>query len=288
MDRDKLVELRQKKNDQKRQEHREILESNESISKSIAKLSESINGMGNYDFNLLNEQLKSLKESSDFGKYIEQIDKSLKEYNEDATIELKNIVDKYGTIQNKALTNAVNLLKNKLKKQTVDQNPENYVPYRRVRKIGDRLVFDDDAMRVTVSGGGGGSFSPYVDENGKITNVQLTPDGKVPTDANISFPTGLAIEAKQDDTITVINTGSNDIVDKLDTLTVTAATGISAVSDKLPQAMVNVPYNEIDFTYPSSTDMLLSYLQDNAVVAEVQITYTDTSMSKVSNIKRLS
>ena len=227
MDRDKLVELRQKKNDQKRQEHREILESNESIAKSIAKLSESINGMGNYDFNLLNEQLKSLKESSDFGKYVEQIDKSLKEYNEDATTELKNIVDKYGTIQNKALTNAVDLLINKLNKQTVDQNPENYVPYRRVRKIGDRLVFDDDAMRVTVSGGGGGSFSPYVDANGKITNVQLTPDGKVPTDANISFPTGLAIEAKQDDTITAINTGSSDIVDKLDTLTVTAAVDLT-------------------------------------------------------------
>ena len=135
-------------------------------------------------------------------------------------------------------------------------------------------------MRVTVSGGGGGSFSPYVDANGKITNVQLTPDGKVPTDANISFPTGLAIEAKQDDTITELQGVKQN--------TALAATGISAVSDKLPQAMVNVPYNEIDFTYPSSTDMLLSYLQDNAVVAEVQITYTDTSMSKVSNIKRLS
>lgn len=71
----------------------------------------------------------------------------------------------------KPLTKEIRNLREKAAKQS--QNPEDFVPYRRVIKSGNKLVFDDNIT----AGGGGGGFN---------------------TD-------GLATTAKQDDIITAIN-----------------------------------------------------------------------------------
>jgi hypothetical protein len=76
----------------------------------------------------------------------------------------------------KPLTKEIRNLREKAAKQS--QNPEDFVPYRRVIKSGNKLVFDDNIT--AGGGGGGGSGTSFKDTTGKLVYVELTADGSIP------------------------------------------------------------------------------------------------------------
>lgn len=68
-----------------------------------------------------------------------------------------------------------------VREQSLDKSQvaADFTPVRRVRLIGNRLIFDDDAW--TGSGGGGGPATPYKDNSGNPAFVTLN-SGAVPVD----------------------------------------------------------------------------------------------------------
>lgn len=73
------------------------------------------------------------------------------------------------------LAKQFSLLTKAVAPQKQDQSPENYVPYRRVVKRGNSLVFDDN----TATGGGGGGNTPVVQNGGTISVPVTNPDGSL-------------------------------------------------------------------------------------------------------------
>ena len=79
--------------------------------------------------------------------------------------------------------------------------PEDFVPVRRVRKVGNRLIFDDDTHTGSSGGGGGGRATPYQDSNEIPAFVTVEADGSLPTTIK---NTDYATSEKQDEIITAI------------------------------------------------------------------------------------
>ena len=145
------------------------IKASESLEKAIHSLSELINGQDEYDFARLEKQLEKIDKSLDLTKHFTNLERSIKQlspqtHNNKTKIQdfsklLKAVTD------NKPLP--VNIDLTKLEKAVVnieqyiseqsepsDQGAENYQPVRRVVKVGNRFIFDDN---FTNAGGGGGS-----------------------------------------------------------------------------------------------------------------------------------
>lgn len=71
---------------------------------------------------------------------------------------------------------------NKLEVPKQGQKPEDYIPMRRVMKVGEKLLYDDSFY--TGGGGGGSGIAQYVDANGVTQNVG--PNYPLPTTATIN------------------------------------------------------------------------------------------------------
>ena len=147
------------------------IKASESLEKAIHSLSELINGQDEYDFARLEKQLEKIDKSLDLTKHFTNLERSIKQlspqtHNNKTKIQdfsklLKAVTD------NKPLP--VNIDLTKLEKAVVnieqyiseqsepsDQGAENYQPVRRVVKVGNRFIFDDN---FTNAGGGGGGVS---------------------------------------------------------------------------------------------------------------------------------
>lgn len=181
MDNKRLIDLRKKKVENKRKQHQELLASNTSIKEAIFSLNEAINAQEPVNLEILSRQLQELIDSQTYGEDINNLETVLRELSDKD--KLDEIVQAIGEINNKDVVAVVNNLIAKIETRTIDQSPEQYQPVRRVRKIGQRLVFDDDPLQVTVNGSNGGSGVPtFRDDKGRVTQVTLTSDGKVPVE----------------------------------------------------------------------------------------------------------
>lgn len=163
MDRDKLVKLRLKKAENNAKLHKELLDSNSSIKDAVIALHEAINSQEPINLDELTKQLAELKDLQTYSDDIKRFETALKESSNNE--KLDDIIQAVGNINNKDVVSAVNDLIAKLEVKDISQSEEDYQPVRRVRKIGQRLVFDDDPLQVNVSGGGGSSIPVAVIRN---------------------------------------------------------------------------------------------------------------------------
>lgn len=196
MDNNRLIDLRKKKVENKLKQHKELLDSNASIKEAILSLNDTINTQEPVNLDALSKQLQELIDSQTYGEDIKNLETVLRELSDKE--KLDEIIQAIGEINNQDVVKAVNSLIEKITTRTIDQSPEQYQPVRRVRKIGQRLVFDDDPLQVTVNGGamGGGGVPTFRDNKGRVTQVTLTSEGKVPVEITDELG-GIATSAKQ-------------------------------------------------------------------------------------------
>lgn len=176
MDKSKLVELRKKKIANKKstedKKHAELLDAlsllNSSLSDEPLKL-ESIQKILNElsEVSLFNKQMLDL-----FNSINESLDKEVSIADMTgllAEISKGDVAPVVTAIKN--LSNAI--IENK------SQAPEDYIPVRRVRRVGKEYVFDDDASTpvVSVSGGSGGGVQLTLTRNGVTALAVVNPDG---------------------------------------------------------------------------------------------------------------
>lgn len=209
MDRAKLAELRKKKADSKANAHKELLDSNASIKEAVLSLGEKLNDTP-FDDSKIVEQLVSLKESVTFTEDIKRLESALAKYHEEP-LKVENfseLIEKVGEIHNADVISAINGLSLTLAAQTSSQEAKDYTPVRRVRKVGDRFIFDDAPMSVSVSGGGGGGGGSSVQaslirtgDDGQAIAI-VNPDG-TPI-AGGGSGGGDATAAKQDEQTAVL------------------------------------------------------------------------------------
>src|SRR5690606_18404363 len=133
----------------------ELIQSNASIKEAIVALSQTLNDKS--DITELSGQLKELKDSLTFKDDIERLEIALKASGDVNLEKLDDLVAAIGSINNTDVVNAVNDLIVKLEAKEISQAPEDFQPVRRVRKIGTKLMYDDDPLQVSVVAGGGSS-----------------------------------------------------------------------------------------------------------------------------------
>lgn len=222
----------------------------DSVKKSIDKLYETLNDQETYDFDKLEKQLKLLNETIDLRKELVELKEEVKNTKVDS-VKIEKFAELLDAVkENKPLPIEVDLTR--LEKaiiqveqrvqesSVVDQAPSDYQPVRRVIKVGNRLIFDDQATP-SRSGGGGSSSS------GGLTNTELRAS-PVPVEATIDT-TGLSTSAKQDTiighldgvetTLGTIDTDTGNISTKIDTLA-GAVTGTEMQVDVLTMPSVAV------------------------------------------------
>lgn len=156
MDKDKLAKFRKQSVEAKARKHQEILDSNASIKEAVVALHSVINEQQPYDDSKLVSQLQELKESQTFTEDIKRLENALKQSSDKE--KLDEILKAVGNINNTDVVNAVNQLVARIEDNKPDQQAESYQPVRRVIKVGQIFVFDDQKTPVA-SGAGGGSSS---------------------------------------------------------------------------------------------------------------------------------
>lgn len=151
--RNKLLELR----------HKEKLKSELNLKRSIESLYSVINDQEKLDIDKLVKQIEILNRSLNFDKYFHGLEKRIDE----SKVELVTVKD-FGDLlraveSNKpipvdlsSLEKAIISVEERVRESIVPdkQFPEDYKPFRRVVKMGNKLIFDDQP---TPSRGGGGS-----------------------------------------------------------------------------------------------------------------------------------
>jgi len=173
---DKLLELKQKKAKAQVNAHKEILDSNASIKEAIVALHEAINAQEPYNDSKLVDQLKELKESQTFTKDIERLEQALK--NSSNKDKLDEVIKAVGNINNNDVVIAVNNLIERLDDNTAEQDEEAFRPVRRVIKMGQRLIFDDNPTGNSGGGGGGGIQSSLIRDGAEGRAIAVVnPDG---------------------------------------------------------------------------------------------------------------
>jgi len=179
MDKAKLLELRKKKLDNKAKNQQEILDSNASIVQAIQNLHKVINDTAEYNQSELVKQIGQLRASESHQPLIDKLDELL--LNTDNNVEVTNLeslieaVDKI-KLDNNEVVLAINNVVTEIENNKQSQEPEDYIPVRSVRKVGNILVFDDSPNQSIVNGGGGGSSFPLRLIRGDSLSV-VNPDG---------------------------------------------------------------------------------------------------------------
>lgn len=196
------IELAKKKQAEKDSERLLIekhIASQDSLRASIDSLYELMNDKEEYDFSKLEHQLSELDKRLDFAPFFKSLENSIKSnkttQHKKIKIEgfselLKAVYDNKPLpvkVDLKAFEKSIVNIEQYIKEQTrsSDQGAEDYLPVRRVIKMGNRLVFDDN---VTNPGGGGGGSSGGT-SNG-LTDAQLRAS-PVPVSGTVTAtPTG--------------------------------------------------------------------------------------------------
>lgn len=176
----------------------EQIEAISSVKKSIDNLYEFMNGKEEYDFEKLADQLKLLNETLDLRKELNELKDEVKN-SKTKVVEVDKLNDLIKVVkENKPLP--VNIDLSKLEKaiiqvqqriqesSTVEQAPEEFQPIRRVVKVGNRLVFDDQPTP-TIRSGGGGTSSSSSSSSG-LTDAELRAS-PVEVEGTVTVNTGL-------------------------------------------------------------------------------------------------
>lgn len=224
MDRNKLVELRKKKLEaqQKREDskHAQVIAGQNKIAEALTKLYEVINDKAEFDDKKLVEQLEQLKTVSDLSGQFKRLETAIQQSKAD-TVEvsnLKTLVSKLDALDfdDDNIVTAIHDLTGAVQLKVPSQDPKDYIPVRRVRKIGQKLMFDDDPHTGGTTGGGagGGGGGGAITGNVGLLNsgeTRINPATEEKQDDLIQAiedldidTTGLATEAKQDDIIAQI------------------------------------------------------------------------------------
>jgi siroheme synthase (precorrin-2 oxidase/ferrochelatase) len=176
---ERLLELRKKKAQNKLNQHKEIVDGQVAIKDALVSFGETISGQA-FDWDQFKEHIESLKGSMSLNKDVGRLEAALNSIQTNALkasdiTEVMNSVKTNDSKLTKEVINAVNDLKVNLETNTMSQKPEDFQPVRRVRKVGSRLIFDDDSMQVNVSGGGGGGIQTNLIRDDAVAVVN--PDG---------------------------------------------------------------------------------------------------------------
>lgn len=221
------------------------IKARQSLLDATKKLYDLINGQEQYDFTKLEKQLEKIDKSLDLSKYFTNLERSIKDNSPHAQVTKTKIQDFSKLLEaiakNKPIPLSIDLTR--LEKAVVnieryiqdnskpsDQGAENYQPVRRVLKIGNRFIFDDNFTNSGGGGSGGGSTGGNTTVDNFPTEYPL-PAAQVTTLTPPAAITGFATATKQD----TGNTSLSSIDGKLtDVATQTTLALIKAKTDNIP------------------------------------------------------
>lgn len=205
------------------------------VKKSIDSLYELINDKEEYDFDKLSNQLKVLNETLDLREQLGLLKKELELTNkQQVTVEhFTKLIDAVGKnkpvdIDLTVLEKAIVQIQQRIQESSVlEQAPEDYAPFRRVVKLGNRLVFDDQPTPAGRASGGGSS-------GGGSSSVAVTssvlPDGAA-TSANQA--TVISHVDDIEGLLTTIDSDTSDLVNVFGTDTVRSGNAIGISNAKI-------------------------------------------------------
>lgn len=179
-----LIKAKKEANDQKKiafieVDQSEVVESNKAVASKLDELYEMLNDKKEFDPELFAEQIEQLSKSLDISQQIKELIQITKSNRPEKVEEItvKDLTDVIKAIkENKPI---VNVDFGKLEKAIIEvqqrvqdgsvpnQAPDEFTPTRRVVKIGNRLVYDDQP---TSRGGSGGSAT--VDTSALATSAK--------------------------------------------------------------------------------------------------------------------
>lgn len=269
MDRDKLAELRKKKAENKAKLHKELLDSNASIKDAIEALRIAIDSQEPVD---LDKFIQEFKDSQTYGEDIKRFETALRESSDKE--KLDDIIKAVGNINNTDVVTAVNNLIGKIEDKAVDQKPEAFQPVRRVRKIGQRLVFDDDPLQVNVSsgGGGGGVQTTLIRNNNSLAVVN--PDGSPITDKfNFNELGQLEVDANFSGDIEIGDVQIKNVEGNI----VNPATSENQINGsqktQVVNDLINFEFDSVYADYPDTVTEVYTYKLDGDTVGTITIIY---------------
>ena len=257
-DRAKLAKLRKTKADAKAKQHQELVKSNQSVKDAIVELHQAINGKAAFNDEQIVEQLKLLASNMTFKDEIAKLETAIVNKAKQP-IELKNIEQLIDAANPSTVVDAINSMAVKLEANS-SQKADDFIPYRRVIKVGKRFVFDDDKMNVNVIGGGGGSSSV------QIPLVRDTDDGQ-------------AIAVVNPDGSNIGGGGSGGGLTDTELRATPVPTTIN-------NTLVPEQHDEIQATYPTTSSEVYTYKLSGASVAVVTVTYTDATKEVLTSVVR--
>ena len=258
-DRAKLAKLRKTKADAKAKQHQELVKSNQSVKDAIVELHEVINGKAAFNDEQIVEQLKLLANNMTFKDEIAKLETAIVNKAKQP-IELKNIEQLIDAANPSTVVDAINSMAVKLEANPTSQKADDYLPYRRVIKVGSRFVFDDDKMNVNVMGGGGGGGGSSV----QIPLVRDTDDGQA---------------------VAIVNPDGTPVGGSSDGLT-DAQLRATPVPTSINNTLVPEQHDEIQATYPTSSSEVYTYKLSGVSVAVVTVTYTSDDKQTLTSVVR--
>jgi hypothetical protein len=176
-------------------------------------------------------------------------------------IELKNIEQLINAANPSSVVNAINSMAVKLEANS-SQKADDFIPYRRVIKVGSRFVFDDDKMNVNVMGGGSGGGGSSV----QMPLVRDTDDGQ-------------AIAVVNPDGSNIGGGGSGGGLTDTELRATPVPTTIN-------NTLVPEQHDEIQATYPTSSSEVYTYKLSGVSVAVVTVTYTSDDKQTLTSVVR--
>ncbi len=196
----KLVALRKKKAAAKKQsestKHSELLNA-------IKDLHSLFGDSKSENADYTDKLLEKLTELNSFKNEIIEVKNAIEALPQVENVTISNVaelVDAQKELDLTEVTSAIQKLSEAVEEQSVDtvtiknKDADDYIPVRRVRQVGNRLVFDDEPLQVNVVGGGStiaGVQEPLIRNGDSIAVVN--PDGTPVLDGTITVePTTLA------------------------------------------------------------------------------------------------
>lgn len=237
--------------------HVDSLDAVNELKDHIKTLYESINGQQKLDIDKLSQQIEDLSKIIDIKDQVKEIAKAIKQIKPEVhtkSVDLAPIVE--AIEKNKPdydfsrFENAIIQIQQRVQEQSEEdsQLAEDYKPFRRVVKVGNRLVFDDQP---TPSRGGGGSSGSSAVSN--FPSDYPLPTSQVTTLTPPAAITGFATSAKQD-----IIIGHLDGVEGV--LSLPSTPTVSTVDDSASSVTIiaaNSSRKEIEFQNTSSGSLFL-------------------------------
>lgn len=180
----KLLELRQKKLNAKKQADQQ---KHDDIVTAINRLNELFDRQDNTSIKELISKLEVIDSLKDEVAKVKQAVENIPKVNNVTIDNLDEIIAKQPAIDLSEVTGAVNeLMEQAAKTKAVDtvsiknKTPDAFIPFRRVREMNGKLVFDDVPTPIAIGGGSGSSIVNVPTSNGFDQHANITTDLSTP------------------------------------------------------------------------------------------------------------